>query len=98
MLKQITVGLFSIGLMYYIDMIGTYQSPPYVSSILLEPSKITTKLNNDGKYGFCMSYTYMAFYINPIPPNELSTVFYLTLPRNGKSLKDETYFNKFGRH
>jgi hypothetical protein len=50
-MNKILLGVSVIGLCIYTKIIGKYTSKPYVSSIRLEPSEITTKLNNDGLKG-----------------------------------------------
>ncbi len=102
MLKNIIISAFLATTLLYslkkTGMIGSYKSKPYISTIHLEPSTITKKITNDGKIGACCSYNYIALYINPLPPKNESTIYYLALPYKAEALKDETYFNKYGTY
>ena len=96
MFNKFVFASVTLYFLYYYKAIGHYSSKPYASSILLEPSEITTKLANDGKFGFYYSYDYIALFINFF--NKDSKVYYLALPSKGEYLKDETYFNHKSRH
>ena len=78
--------------LYKAKCIGYYRSSTYKSNIRLEPSLITTKLNNEiNSMGICMGFYYLALYINI--KNDRSIVYYLATSNTADQIKSEPYYN-----
>ena len=85
-------------LLYNHVRLASYTPHPYRSTIYVEPSNITTKLQRDGKRGLACGLGYIAAYRNPAEDDiaNLCHVRLLALKSVANRLEGEFYFNKAG--